>query len=58
MVMIFVVAKVTMFSFSVNRINFDHLIYEPQDINKVFKNIKLKSLNTKKGPISIECVPK
>ncbi len=42
MAMIFQVAKLTVFRLSVNKINFDNLIYEHQDTHKVFKNIKLK----------------
>ncbi len=41
MAMIFQVAKLTTFPLSVNKIYTDHLIYEAQDIHKVFKNIKL-----------------
>ncbi len=41
MVLNFQVAKVTTFPFSVNKINFDHLIYEPYDTHKVYKYIKL-----------------
>ncbi len=48
MAMILQVGKVTTFSLSANKIHFDHLIYEPQDIPKVFKNIKLKIFNVEK----------
>ncbi len=38
---IFQVAKMTIFPLSVNKINFVHLIYEPQEIYKGFTIIKL-----------------
>ncbi len=47
--MIIQVAKVITFPLSINKINFDHLKYEPQDNHKVFNNIKLETLNTKNG---------
>ncbi len=45
-----------MFSLSVNKINFDHPIYELQDNHKVFKDIKLKTFTTKMCQIYIVCV--
>ncbi len=42
------VAKVTIYPLSVNKTNYDHLIYEPQCTHKVFKNIKLKTYETEK----------
>ncbi len=44
--MIYQVTKVTTFPQSVNKIHFENLIYEEQDIHKVFKNIKLETFNT------------
>ncbi len=44
MALIFNMAKVTSFPFSVNKIIFDHLIYEPYDTHKVYK--KYKIINT------------
>ncbi len=49
MSMIFQMVKVTNFPLPVNKINFDHLIYEPQNIQKVFKHIKLKHLRLISG---------
>ncbi len=44
--MIFEVAKMTTFPLSVNKINFDYLIHEAQDIDKAFTNIKLQTLKS------------
>ncbi len=40
----FQIAEMTIYPISFNKTNCDHLIYEPQDIQKVFKNIKLKNI--------------
>ncbi len=42
----FQVAEMTIYSFSFNKTNCDHLIYEPEDTQFVFKNIKLKTFKT------------
>ncbi len=52
----FQVSKVTTFPLSVNKVNFDHLIYELQDNHNVFNNnIKLKTLTLKSG-LNLCCV--
>ncbi len=40
----FQVTKITIYPLSINKPNCDHLIYKPQDTNKVFQNIKLKNI--------------
>ncbi len=42
----FQVAEMTIYPLSINKSNCDHLIYEPQDTQYVFKNIKLKTFKT------------
>ena len=46
--MIFQMAKVTISPPSVNKINFDHLLYESEDTHEILKNIKLKTFKTEK----------
>ncbi len=48
MAMVFQVDKATTFPLSVNKIDFDHLRYEPQDTHKVGKYIKCKICKTEK----------
>ncbi len=42
----FQVVKMTIYPFSFNKTNCDHVIYKPKDTHKVFKNIKLKTFKT------------
>ncbi len=50
------VAKLTIFTLSINKINFDYLKYEPQDNLNVFNIIKLKTFHNEKSVAFMLCV--